>query len=453
MIDSTKLISIIGTENEDRTADIIFVHGLGGNALSTWHPQGKKEADNSWLTWLGEELTNLGIWSLAYEVEPFRWRGYTMPLVERAINIGDLLYNAHDIGERSVIFVTHSMGGLVVKQLLRHAHDFPTLPWNKIVEQTKGIVFLSTPHSGADIANWMQYIGKIVGTSVSVEELKTNNSHLRELNRAYLNYPQLNTIPISVYYENKTTSGVLVVDQDSANPGMQGVFPVALDEDHITIAKPKSQNSRLYLTVKKFIKNCVPNDPVLPSLPRDTEITFQTSIYSKLQDYLEAKDWKKADEETSRVMCEISGKLKEGRLNDRDIHNFSKQERNQGLKYIDRLWVDHSNGKFGFSVQKEIYIGRGGISGKYDDKIWKDFCHTVGWKIELPILGWRTHSELIFDLDKAPVGHLPSSPRHAPAFGVHRSESIRHSNSIKGLFALDNYVGVYTLLPYLFPYI
>ena len=42
MSEQTELIPIVGT-NEDRTADIIFVHGLGGHALGTWHPEGKKE--------------------------------------------------------------------------------------------------------------------------------------------------------------------------------------------------------------------------------------------------------------------------------------------------------------------------------------------------------------------------------------------------------------------------
>ncbi len=261
----TQLIPISGTEHENRIADIIFVHGLGGDALSTWHPQEKQEADNSWLSWLGQDIENIGIWSVDYEVEAFRWQGSTMPLADRATNIIDLL-DIYEIGERPVIFITHSMGGLVVKQMLRHAYDFGNPSWKKIVKQTKGIVFLSTPHSGSNIANWLQYIKGIIGTSVSVDELQANDPRLRELNTVYRNHTQLKEIPIIVYCENESTSGVLVVNNASADPGIPGVVPIPLDENHISIAKPKSNKSRLYLRVKKFIKEHISSPQPLPPL-------------------------------------------------------------------------------------------------------------------------------------------------------------------------------------------
>ncbi|GAB4541984.1 MAG: hypothetical protein Tsb0014_34330 [Pleurocapsa sp.] len=99
----------------------------------------------------------------------------------------------------------------------------------------------------------MQYIGGIIGTSVGVEELKANDSRLRELNTVYRNHSQLKQISIVVYCENEKTSGVIVVNQTSADPGIPGVIPIPLDENHITIAKPESKQSRLYLRVKKII--------------------------------------------------------------------------------------------------------------------------------------------------------------------------------------------------------
>lgn len=157
--ENTQLIPIIGTENPNRTADIIFLHGLGGDALGTWHPQGKKEAKNSWLTWLGDDYKDIGIWSVAYEVEPFRWKGSTMPLADRATNIVDLL-DIYEIGERPLIFITHSMGGLVVKQLLRHAYDYGN-PSRSILWQ-QGLIPRNYAHF-LDYAQERKLIHKIGG--------------------------------------------------------------------------------------------------------------------------------------------------------------------------------------------------------------------------------------------------------------------------------------------------
>ena len=277
-----KLAPIIGTNNEERVADIIFVHGLGGDYLSTWHPKGKEEANDSWLTWIGQDFKDMGIWSISYNIEPLKWRGNTMPLADTAINIVDLL-DENSIGERPIFFITHSMGGLVVKQLLRHAHDYGNTSWKKIVDQTKGIVYLSTPHSGSDIACWIKYIGNFIGTSVSVDELKANDSRLLELNEVYRNHEVLSQIPIKVYCETEPTHGVMVVDKTSANPGIAKVTPVPLLKDHSTIAKPNSPEDRPYKGVKKFIRENFNNCPVLPRLENSHKpiMSLENSNYLK----------------------------------------------------------------------------------------------------------------------------------------------------------------------------
>lgn len=266
MSERTELVKIIGTDNEEREADIIFVHGLGGDAWSTWHPEESKTDKNFWPMWLGNDFPQCGIWSVAYEVEPTRWKkGSTMPLVQRADNIIDLV-ELDEIGERPVIFITHSMGGLLVKQILRNANDSVNESWQRIVEETIGIVYLSTPHSGAGIASWMKYIGGILRTSVSVEELEAHNPQLLNLNDYCRDNEKINKIPIIVYCENEKTAGVIVVDQTSANPGVAGVKPIVVDENHITISKPDSPDNRIYRRVKKFIRECLSKSEPLPAL-------------------------------------------------------------------------------------------------------------------------------------------------------------------------------------------
>jgi hypothetical protein len=175
-----------------------------------------------------------------------------MPLADRATNSLDLL-DSYEIGDRPIIFITHSMGGLLVKQMLRSARDFGK--WRAIAQKTRGIVFLSTPHSGSDMASWINHIGGIVQTTVSVEELEAHHSRLRELNLLYRNDEQFSQVPMLVYCEMRRTKGILVVNQTSADPGIKGVIPVPMDFDHISICKVADRKSQIYRQVKRLIQD------------------------------------------------------------------------------------------------------------------------------------------------------------------------------------------------------
>jgi len=132
---------------------------------------------------------------------------------------------------------------------------------------------------------------------------------------------------------------------------------------------------------------------------------FGANYYAKLRDLLAAKDWKAADGETARGMCEVMDK--KIYLRAEDIGNFPCQD----LRNIDRLWVKYSNGKFGFSVQKEVW--QTCSSPTTCNKNWERFGVVVGWRTK-GILGmgawggaeWVLYRQLTFDLT-APRGHLP----------------------------------------------
>ena len=99
--------------------------------------------------------------------------------------------------------------------------------------------------------------------------------------------------------------------------------------------------------------------------------------YQQLEEYLKAKDWGKADRETDKLMLSAVGKESGQRLELDDLRNFPCDE----LLAIDRLWVKYSNGLYGFSVQKQIYVECGGnLDFSYpSDETWDKFCDRVAW--------------------------------------------------------------------------
>ncbi|HTL88878.1 MAG TPA: GUN4 domain-containing protein, partial [Leptolyngbya sp.] len=123
--------------------------------------------------------------------------------------------------------------------------------------------------------------------------------------------------------------------------------------------------------------------------------------YTPLREMLKAGKWKEADKETTRVMCAVMGRQQEGRLSSEDAENFPCAD----LRTIDRLWVKYSNGKFGFSVQKQIYVETGNpLDGKYYEEKFERFGDRVGWRMKEQ---WISPSNVTFDISSL-KGHLPS---------------------------------------------
>ena len=90
--------------------------------------------------------------------------------------------------------------------------------------------------------------------------------------------------------------------------------------------------------------------------------------YTPLRDLLAAGKWKEADLETTRAMAQAAGREKFEWLRKEDLDKFSCED----LRIIDLLWLESSQGQFGFSLQKEIYQNLGGTR-EYNEEVWKDF--------------------------------------------------------------------------------
>jgi hypothetical protein len=235
--------------------DVIFVHGLGGDHRCTW--QVDERATTFWPSWLDEDLAEVTVYSLDFKASPSAWLGSSMPLNDRAVNILALL-EAEGLGTRPLIFVVHSLGGLVIKQMLRSADDYGEPSWKRLAEQTRGIVFLATPHAGARLATYMGALGRIFRLNVTVSELEANVGLLRDLNLWYRNNADRLKIRTRVFFETQNTHSVRIVDEASADPGIAGVVPYPVDADHFTICKPANRGSLIYKSTRKFIIDSFP---------------------------------------------------------------------------------------------------------------------------------------------------------------------------------------------------
>lgn len=124
--------------------------------------------------------------------------------------------------------------------------------------------------------------------------------------------------------------------------------------------------------------------------------------YFKLAYYLQQEEWRAADRETWKVMKQVGDRGGKGYLDPGDFQEFPCED----LRVIDQLWVKYSNGKFGFSVQKRIYVEAGNpLDGQYHEKEWKEFCDRVGWRKDGDYV--YRYEDLQASLQNSPAGEFP----------------------------------------------
>jgi hypothetical protein len=265
-----ELLPISSPLAAERQLDVVFVHGLGGDPIETW--RSGKDENTSWPHWLALEFgSQVGVWSLGYAAAPTRWEGVRVPffggkdpdagaamsLPRRAENALDRLVGA-GIGQRPVCFISHSLGGLLVKSILRRSADSQFAPERlQVVEQCRGVLFLATPHHGSRLADLAVAL-KVYLPSVSTLDLKDNDDHLMDLYEWYRSYAPSHHILTRSYYENKETKGVvIVVPRSSADPGVADDTargPTPLDRDHLEISKPRNRQDQAYIGSTQLIR-------------------------------------------------------------------------------------------------------------------------------------------------------------------------------------------------------
>jgi hypothetical protein len=162
----------------DAAVDICFVHGLTGNRDSTWTAYGQS---TPWpKTLLPPRLNNARILTYGYDAYMVR---KTVAGANRLLNHATNLLNdlttdrAYcNASSRPLIFVTHSLGGLVCKEAILLSRNNPEPHLRDVFHCTRGIVFMGTPHKGSWMADWVRIPASALGFVKS-----TNKSLLKIL--------------------------------------------------------------------------------------------------------------------------------------------------------------------------------------------------------------------------------------------------------------------------------
>ena len=318
--DGTPNLVSCGSHAEAATLDVIFVHGLTGNSYNTWASDNAKD-DTYWPEKLAGEMEGkANIWSLNYDAPLFKLSEggkLDQTLGDSATSLLNH-FAAKELGRKPIVFVTHSLGGLVVKALLRRAEDHDQ--WKSVAAMTRAVVFLGTPHCGSSlvrlkllphligkasamgaakgIAVWMKIgmvakmatiglpflITWLVRPGQYVNQLTADSPYLRELADSYRKFAERRDVITLAFYELKRLFIVgLVVTPCSADPGIPKCTLSGVPANHFGICKPfhPIEQWTLYKNVKQLIM-----DVYKATGAGKTSAVFESHLEGKLKDLL-----------------------------------------------------------------------------------------------------------------------------------------------------------------------
>lgn len=263
----------LSSPTPDKHDSIVFVHGLFGHPYRTWATgteiapsidDASSEVDrqtqfwkkpkflvpytrrnSSWST--AETLTensNVTFWlqdllpSVLPSARVFTW-GYdanvsqfVSPTSNLSISqqaetfLSDLANVRTTYWTRStkIIFVAHSLGGIVVKKALCSSATSKT-QLGEILRQTAGVCFLGTPHRGARIASWgklaldMSKVFLRQPNTDLMHALKENSEMLQYISQEFSRLLVERSFHIYSFREEYPYHGVMIVDDYSSSVG------------------------------------------------------------------------------------------------------------------------------------------------------------------------------------------------------------------------------------------
>ncbi|KAF6116072.1 serine active site containing 1 [Phyllostomus discolor] len=215
-------------------------------------------------SWLAEDCPALRIISVEYDTSLSDWRA-RCPMERKSIAFRskELLrkLRAAGVGDRPMIWVSHSMGGLLVKKMLLEASQKPET--SPVVDNTRGIIFYSVPHHGSHLAEYSVNVRYLLFPSLEVKELSKDSPALKVLQDDFLRFAKDKNFQVLNFVETLPTSigsmiQLQVVPAESADLGIGELIPV--DVNHLNICKPQKKDAFLYQRTLQFIRESLAQD-------------------------------------------------------------------------------------------------------------------------------------------------------------------------------------------------
>jgi pimeloyl-ACP methyl ester carboxylesterase len=231
---------------------LVFVHGVTGDMLGTWTaPNGKKFWD------LVDENQRL---SKRTDAFVFGFPSYfikdgSFDIDQAAIRLHQRIKDGGVLDYPAVVFVAHSMGGLVVmRELLAH---------REILEKVPVVMFYATPMEGSFAADVGRYL--LPNTALGQMTDAQGNALLRIIDTDWKSIPDQTRPKVRCAYENKPVGPITVVRWASATRYCDGASP-AIEGDHMSIVKPERPTSDAIVILANALNDFVLGKQLEPKL-------------------------------------------------------------------------------------------------------------------------------------------------------------------------------------------
>jgi hypothetical protein len=229
---------------------VVFLHGVLSSGDTCW----QNANGTYWPSLLANESTTeaLGIYVFTYRTNLFSGT-YRLGDVVDALKEHMRLDGVFDC--RTLIFVAHSMGGLVARKLLvERANEF------RDKGTLVGLFLVASPSLGARYANMLAPLAGFFGHSqADALRFSQNNAWLMDLDKEFTNLKEAGTIRLVgkelVEDVFVTLTGLIrtqVVEPFAGAKYFGDAFKVP-GSDHFSIAKPESANAIQHRLLVRFI--------------------------------------------------------------------------------------------------------------------------------------------------------------------------------------------------------